>query len=191
MGRKDLTAERQALILDAAERCIVRYGLQGMTLEQIADEAGINRGLIHHYVGNREDLLQLMMERLLERYQDSFDAFAANHPTSKETLIDYYFASWFELAPDDDAIIVALLAESERDLQIREMLWSLYARFENTIYTEIARLFPHTPEEKLHEAAYSVMLLAFSHATLTWLRLPRAIQTDVRTTAANLLQTLS
>ena len=68
MGRKELAKERQDSILDAMERCISKYGLQGTTLENIASEAKINRGLIHHYIGNRDDVVQLMVERLLARY---------------------------------------------------------------------------------------------------------------------------
>ena len=116
MGRKDLTTQRQDAILDATEQCIAKYGLQGATLEKIASTANLNRGLIHHYIGNRDDIIQLLVERLLAGYQASFENYAATRPESNhiEIVVDYYFEAWFELAPEDDALLLELLAENSR-----------------------------------------------------------------------------
>jgi AcrR family transcriptional regulator len=192
MGRKELAAERQDAILDAMERCIVKYGLQGTTLENIASEADINRGLIHHYIGNRDDVVQLMVERLLERYRTSFKNYSATRTESNhaEIVVDYYFDAWFEMAPEDDALIMELLAESERDSHIRKLLLNLYNGFESMIAKELAQRFPKADSKNLHSISYTLMLLAFSHATITWLGLPQAKRADVRSIAANLVQTL-
>lgn len=192
MGRKELAAERQDVILDAMERCIVKYGLQGTTLKNIASEANLNRGLIHHYIGNRNDVVQLMVERLLERYQTSFKNYSAMQAESyhAEIVVDYYFDAWFELAPEDDALIMELLAESERDSHIHKLLLNLYNGFENMIAKELVQRFPKADSEKLHSVSYSLMLLAFSHATISWLGLPQAKRANVRSIAANLVQSL-
>lgn len=193
MGRKDLTQERQDAILDAMERCIAKYGLQGTTLEKIASEAGINRGLLHHYIGNRAEIIQLMLERLIERHRASFMSYAAARPQTDQAriVVDYYFDSWFELAPNDDALILGLLAESERDPHIHKLLINLYNGFENMIARELSQLFPNVDSKDLHSVSYSLMLLAFAHATITWLGLPRAKQVNVRAIAENLIQTLN
>jgi AcrR family transcriptional regulator len=192
MGRKDLTAERQTLILDAMERCIAKYGLQGTTLENIANEAGINRGLIHHYIGNRDEVIRMMAERLLKQYQNSFKDYAATRLESNhvDIVVDYYFHAWFELAPEDEAIIHALIAESERNPYIRKVLLKLYDGFETLISEELIQLFPKSSPDELHSVSYSLMSLAFAHASLTWLGLPQAKKADVRSVAANLVQTL-
>lgn len=192
MGRKDLTIERRDAILDAMERCIAKYGLQGTTLTSIASEAGINRGLLHHYIGNRDDIFQQMVERLIKRYQTSFGQYAAMRPANNhaEIVVDYYFDAWFDMAPEDDALILELLAESERNPHIQKLLLNLYNGFENMIARELVLLYPHADAEILHSVSYSLMLLAFSHATLTWLGLPLARQVDIRLVAANLIQTL-
>ena len=192
MGRKDLTSERQTLILDATERCIARYGLQGTTLEEIADEAGINRGLIHHYVGNRTDVVHMMIDRLLKRYQDSFASYVSSRPEGNrvELVIDYYFDAWFEMEPKDDAILLSLLSESRRDPQIQKKLHKLYASFEQLIARELGLFYPSISSTRLHAVSYSLMLLAFSHATMIWMELPKAGEVDVRSTAATLISTL-
>ena len=159
MGRKDLTKERQDAILDATELCISKYGLQGATLVNIAAEAEINRGLIHHYIGNRDDVIQLMLERLLERYQSSFEKYAATRAESNhgEIVVDYYFEAWFELAPEDDALLVELLAESERDSHVRKLLHKLYEGFEDMIARELTLHYPKANTEKLKSVSYSLM----------------------------------
>lgn len=192
MGRRDLTSERQDAILDAMERCIAKYGLQRTTLENIAAEANINRGLIHHYIGNRNDVVQLMVERLLERYQTSFENYAATRPESNhsEIVLGYYFEAWFELAPEDDILFLELLAQSERDPHIRKLLLHLYDGIEKMIAKELAQLFPNADAKKRSSISYSLMVLAFAHATINWLGLPQAKQADVRSVAANLVQSL-
>jgi AcrR family transcriptional regulator len=192
MGRKDLTAERQDIILDAMERCIVKYGLQGTTLKNIASEAQVNRGLLHHYIGNRDEIFQMMAERLIERYQTNFGHYAATRPDHdpEEIVMDYYFGAWFDLAPQDDALILELLAESGRDPHIQSLLLNLYTGFERMIARELNGLYPNAKEHDLHSVSYSLMLLAFAHASITWLGLPIAKQSDVRSIAANLIQTL-
>ena len=192
MGRKDLTKERQYSILDAAERCIAKYGLQGATLNNIASDAGINRGLIHHYIGNRDEVIQMMVERLLERYQNNFRNYIDARPENNhaEVFMDYYFDAWFDLGPEDDALILELLAESERDAHIHKLLLNLYNGFENMIARELAFLFPEADTKKLHSVSYSLMLFAFSHATLTWLGLSQAKTANVRSVAATLVQML-
>ena len=48
MGRKSRAEERRELILAAFERCIAHHGID-VPLEQIADEAGVQRSLIRHH----------------------------------------------------------------------------------------------------------------------------------------------
>ncbi len=192
MGRKDLTTERQDAILDAAERCIAKFGLQGTTLNIIASEAKINRGLIHHYIGNRKDVVKLMVERLLKKYQSSFGNYAASRKTDGhgEIVVDYYFDAWFDLAPKDDALVVELLAENERDPYIRKLLLNLYSGVESMIAKELLQRFPNAAPTSLHSVSYSLMLLAFGHATITWLGMPQAKRADIRSVAENLIKIL-
>ena len=69
MGRKSLAAARREEILDAFERCVVKYGLEGSSLEQIADEAGMKRSIIRHYIGNRDELVDQLVERAVGNYR--------------------------------------------------------------------------------------------------------------------------
>jgi AcrR family transcriptional regulator len=60
------SAAEEAL-LDAAERLLVDVGHAGITTRRLADEAGVNHGLVHYYFGSNENLLVRALERFTER----------------------------------------------------------------------------------------------------------------------------
>src|SRR6478735_1429077 len=57
-------AERRAQILDAANTLFAERGYEGVSIDDIAKEAGVTRGLIHHYFGGRKEVYIAMIERL-------------------------------------------------------------------------------------------------------------------------------
>ena len=60
------SAAEEAL-LDAAERLLVDIGYAGITTRRLAEEAGVNHGLVHYYFGSNENLLVRTLERFTER----------------------------------------------------------------------------------------------------------------------------
>ncbi len=54
-------------LLDAAERLLVEVGAAGITTRRVADEAGLNHGLVHYYFGSVEQLLVRVLERFTDR----------------------------------------------------------------------------------------------------------------------------
>jgi AcrR family transcriptional regulator len=54
-------------LLDAAERLLVDIGYAGITTRRVAEEAGVNHGLVHYYFGSMENLLVQVLERFTER----------------------------------------------------------------------------------------------------------------------------
>ncbi|NKB64644.1 MAG: TetR family transcriptional regulator [Gammaproteobacteria bacterium] len=71
MGRPSIKAERTQEILDAYERCVSRFGVEGSTLEKIAEEAGLRRSLLRHYIGNKDDLLEALVTRFITKSRQS------------------------------------------------------------------------------------------------------------------------
>jgi AcrR family transcriptional regulator len=64
------TAARSAAesaLLDAAERLLVEVGYSGITTRKLAEEAGVNHGLVHYYFGSIENVLVRALERFTER----------------------------------------------------------------------------------------------------------------------------
>src|SRR3954449_12881362 len=74
------TAAEDAL-LDAAERLLVEVGYAGITTRGLAEEAGVNHGLVHYYFGSNEHLLVRALERFTDRLLErQRDLYAADRP---------------------------------------------------------------------------------------------------------------
>ena len=54
-------------LLDAAERLLIEAGHAGITTRRVAEEAGVNHGLVHYYFGSIENLLVRVLERFTDR----------------------------------------------------------------------------------------------------------------------------
>jgi len=100
------SAAEEAL-LDAAERLLVDVGYTGVTTRRLAEEAGVNHGLVHYYFGSIENVLVRTLERFTERLtQRQREMYAADIPFIEKwrTAIRYlveedvrYEKVWLEL----------------------------------------------------------------------------------------------
>jgi len=59
--------DTEQALLDAAERLLVDVGYSGITTRRLAEEAGVNHGLVHYYFGSIENLLARVLERFTDR----------------------------------------------------------------------------------------------------------------------------
>ena len=64
-------AEKRRIILDAAIRVFARQGFHSARVSDIADEAGVAYGLVYHYFGSKDEVLDTLF---LERWNVLLDA---------------------------------------------------------------------------------------------------------------------
>ncbi|MFZ4896462.1 TetR/AcrR family transcriptional regulator [Plantibacter sp. Mn2098] len=57
--------QREKAILDQAERQLVEAGPDGMTVESIANAAGITRGALYFYFRSKNDVLAALVQRIV------------------------------------------------------------------------------------------------------------------------------
>ncbi len=100
-------AAAEAALLDAAERLLVEIGHAGITTRRLAEEAGVNHGLVHYYFGSVENLLvralERFTERLIERQKELYESdlpFVEKWRTAMRYLVSEdvtYEKVWLEL----------------------------------------------------------------------------------------------
>jgi AcrR family transcriptional regulator len=100
------SAAEEAL-LDAAERLLVDVGYAGITTRALAEEAGVNHGLVHYYFGSNENLLVRALERftagVIDRQRELYAAdmpFVEKWRTAMRYLVsedETYEKIWLEL----------------------------------------------------------------------------------------------
>jgi AcrR family transcriptional regulator len=86
-------AEREALILDAAEREFGGHGFAAASMERIATASGITKALVYQYFGSKEGLYVACVERGRARLFDALrEAAAAAEPDRMlRAIVDCYF----------------------------------------------------------------------------------------------------
>ncbi len=92
-GSDDLDTETR--IFDAALRVFARKGRDGARLQEIADEAGIHRPLLHYYFRTKQQLYEAVAERMFNQFLASFDAPAEGGRLADmlRAFIDHYIDS--------------------------------------------------------------------------------------------------
>ncbi|KRF10488.1 hypothetical protein ASH02_20525 [Nocardioides sp. Soil796] len=65
------------LLVEAARPLFASRGPAAVSLREVARAAGVNYGLIHQYVGTKDDLLKLVFQRSSDDYAQQFSAAAS------------------------------------------------------------------------------------------------------------------
>lgn len=66
LRRTDIRREREALILQAAEKVFAEAGFGGATMQLIADMAGLPKANLHYYFATKEDLYRQVVRNIFE-----------------------------------------------------------------------------------------------------------------------------
>ena len=57
-----MSEETKQKILDGARKSLIKEGHRRSTIKVIADYAGVNHGLVHHYFGSKEELMVALVQ---------------------------------------------------------------------------------------------------------------------------------
>jgi AcrR family transcriptional regulator len=114
-------ATAEAALFDAAERLLVDVGYAGITTRRLAEEAGVNHGLVHYYFGSNENLLLQMLERFTARLIERQEALYA----SDTPFVEKWRTAMSHLMSDDVAyekVWLELQAMGWNNAELRERL---------------------------------------------------------------------
>ena len=126
MARPRKDDERRAQIMSAFETCVVRQGLGATSLEMVAAEAGLPRGLVRYFVGNRDQMVEALFERIVGRFETQIDVTLRTRGEPQiEAMLDYFFSGDFE-EPTVSRLIAELWYIAERDEGVRARLKTMY-----------------------------------------------------------------
>jgi AcrR family transcriptional regulator len=119
-ARTSARAAAEEALLDAAERLLVDVGHAGITTRRLAEEAGVNHGLVHYYFGSNENLLARALERFTERLIERQRALYE----SDEPFVDKWRTAMRYLVSEDQTyekvwLELQALAWNDAELQAR------------------------------------------------------------------------
>ncbi len=64
------TGDTSASILDAAEDLFSKHGFYGVTIREVAREAGVDTALVHYYFGSKRELFDAVFQRRAELWNN-------------------------------------------------------------------------------------------------------------------------
>ena len=76
-------------IKETAKKVFFQKGLLNATTQQIADEAGVNRALIHYYFRSRDQLFKKVLEEAVGETRDKVDSIFASDESFKSKISKY------------------------------------------------------------------------------------------------------
>ena len=73
-GRQARAVRTRGALLDAAELVVQRDGVAALTLERVAEEAGVSKGGLLYHFGSKQELIGALLTHTLERTNADLDA---------------------------------------------------------------------------------------------------------------------
>lgn len=112
MSETDLTTEQ--LILVAAKKVFIRKGLDGTRMQEIADEAGINKSLLHYYFRTKDKLFDVIFKEIIMSFAPNIVEIL-NSPISLFDKIELFAATYIDMLLENPYIPGFLVNEVSKN----------------------------------------------------------------------------
>jgi TetR/AcrR family transcriptional regulator, fatty acid metabolism regulator protein len=110
----DKEREKRRLILRAAITVFARSGYHTSRVSDVAKEAGVAYGLVYHYFGSKEDLLETVFRRTWSRMLEAVEEVEQSDTTAREQIAGVariVLGAW-QVDPDLVRVLVREVARS-------------------------------------------------------------------------------
>jgi AcrR family transcriptional regulator len=190
MARPSVAVERREQIIEATMTTIAEHGISGATLDRIADTAGMSRGHVRHFVGNRD---RLLLDTAIAVFADATGEPGSILPADVDDIasaLDFLFGVEF-LSPDSENAVVLGLVELSRTMpEIADVLTTSYTATRTQLAELVAHAHPNTSDTSCLTVAYGVLTCALGSVFLGDFDADPARMAHSRAAAEALLATL-
>ena len=116
-------AEKRRIILDAAIRVFARQGFHSARVSDIANEAGVAYGLVYHYFGSKDEVLDTLF---LERWNVLLEAIgevdrSTAEPREKFLTITSFIVDSYRHDPDLMKVIIVEVTRAANSFGARHL----------------------------------------------------------------------
>lgn len=114
-NKKDTTTEER--ILEAARKVFVQKGMAGARMQEIADEAGINKALLHYYFRNKELLFETIFTQAAQKLFPKLNIiFESELPLFEK--IEHFIEMYIEVMLENPYLPMFVLNEMHQNPEI-------------------------------------------------------------------------
>ncbi|WP_430331653.1 TetR/AcrR family transcriptional regulator [Rhodococcus sp. ACT016] len=167
--------ERRAQLIDLGVRMLAERSLEQISVEDIADQAGVSRGLLFHYFASKHDFHVAIVRHT------SADMLARTAPNPELEPIEILrdaMASYVDYVSDNRDTYVSLLrGTASGDPDMREVFEATRAEMARRVIDQLPKLGIH-PDARM-ELSVRGWLAFVEEATITWLRAPKITREEL------------
>lgn len=184
MGRPSLAEPRRAEAISALERCLLRDGWGGTTVQSVAKEAGFHRTLIHHYFGDMDGLVEAAVQSLVLRLSTTFRA-AASSSGSADQLLEFLFVH----SASSESRLIGALRRADSPA-VSTALARMYEGFATEVAELLRREYPNASAKDRRATGIALVSLSMSRYQFESLGVAKPYLGGLRATAGRLVETL-
>ena len=192
MPRPSLKSARTETILEAFVTCVARYGIEGSTQERIAKESGIKRPLIRHYLGNRDEMIDALIDYMGTKFDEDTKAVFQNLPEEGriEALIDMMLDYESAVTANKSVVYESIVACASQYPKARTMMLDCTARLLGGLEQELRAAFPRATAEEISATAYGIFSVSICLESLAPVDPPDAWVKSAHTAVRSLVKAL-
>ena len=189
MARPSVAEERTKQIVDATIRTIAAHGISGASLERIAEEAGMSRGHVRHFVGNREELLRESARRFYYEGAEG-ESILPLGTADVAGALDFLFGDEFAAPGNENAVVLGFVEAARTDPVLAGLLVSAYQGTHGALGALLATEHPDVDAEACASVAYGVVGIALHNVFLSDIASAATGTATARAAAERLIATL-
>jgi AcrR family transcriptional regulator len=132
---RKLDSEKAQRIVAAMHASVGRRGAAGSTFDQVAQEAGVSRGLLHYYFGSKEALLVEVVRRDCELRIESLEHDLAEAHSLDEIVaaLRTSLEAFVNEEPGAQALVYEMLSASRHSEDLRVEMAELYRKWRDAL----------------------------------------------------------
>lgn len=192
MPRPSLKDERSHEILDAYLTCVARFGLEGATQARIAEEAGVKRPLLRHYLGNKDEMITALAEYVVSGFSASLNGLRQALPDTAipSDLVDALFSEDSGTDPRLMLAYQALVTAVPDCPELRQDLMDSLTEFFDVVEAILRRAAPSASAANIRAVTQGISAIFVSMDALTPLNPPEAWRSELKLAASLLASVL-
>lgn len=149
---------RRKQLIDATIQCIYRYGLLGTTIIKVSKEAGVSSGIISHYFGSKDGMLEATMREILVRHKAALIDRFQDCKTPEERIQAIIEAN-FSTTQTDPATVCTWLAFWAQAMHVPSLARLQHINASRLYSNLLYSLKPLLPEDKAKQVAEGLAAL--------------------------------
>lgn len=112
---EELKKDTEEKILEAAKKVFIRKGMDGTRMQEIADEAGINKSLLHYYFRSKNKLFEEVFKGSIGAFFPKVANMMLAESISLSDKIKFFVNEYIDMLSENPFLPSFILSELNRD----------------------------------------------------------------------------